>query len=49
MHVSRMTDMDDTDLQLLATLQGDAQLTSERLGEILHLSPSQVGRATPAP
>ena len=44
MHDSRMTGMDDTDLRLLAALQGDAQLTSEKLGEILHLSPSQVGR-----
>ncbi len=39
-----MKDMDDTDLRLLAALQGDAQLTSEKLGETLHLSASQIGR-----
>lgn len=35
---------DDTDLRLLTALQRDAQLTAERLGEILNLSPSQAGR-----
>ncbi len=44
MHDFRMTALDDTDLRLLAALQGNAHLTAEKLGEILHLSPSQVGR-----
>ena len=39
-----MIDLDDTDIRLLAALQKDAQVTSERLGELLHLSPSQAGR-----
>lgn len=36
--------IDATDKRLLAALQTDAHLTSEALGEILHLSPSQAGR-----
>ena len=36
--------LDDTDIALLTTLQRDAQITSERLGERLGLSPSQIGR-----
>ncbi len=36
--------LDQTDTLLLAALQKDAQLTAERLGEILNLSPSQAGR-----
>lgn len=36
--------LDDTDIRLLAALQKDAQMTAERLGEVLHLSPSQAGR-----
>ena len=44
MHFSRMSGMDNTDLRLLAALEGNAQLTSEKLGDMLHLSPSQVGR-----
>lgn len=36
--------MDRTDRRLLDALQRDAQLTAERLGELLNLSPSQVGR-----
>ncbi len=36
--------LDDTDLRLLTALQHDAHLTAERLGEMLHLSPSQAGR-----
>ena len=39
-----MMDLDDTDIRLLAALQRDAQTTSEKLGEILHLSSSQIGR-----
>lgn len=41
-----MTDIniDRTDTLLLSALQKDAQLTAERLGEILNLSPSQAGR-----
>ena len=44
MHIFRMSGMDNTDLRLLAALEGNAQLTSEKLGDMLHLSPSQVGR-----
>jgi DNA-binding Lrp family transcriptional regulator len=36
--------LDPTDTRLLAALQADAQMTAERLGEILNLSPSQAGR-----
>lgn len=36
--------LDETDLRLIAALQGDAQLTSQELGEQLNLSPSQAGR-----
>ena len=39
-----MIDLDDTDIRLLAALQRDAQMTSEKLGELLHLSSSQIGR-----
>ena len=44
MHIIRMNDLDDTDIRLLRTLQQNAQLTSEKLGEALNLSPSQTGR-----
>ena len=44
MHDTRMNDLDHTDVRLLAALQKDAQLTSEQLGHMLHLSPSQIGR-----
>lgn len=44
MHIPRMKDLDETDTRLLAVLQRDAQLTAEKLGELLHLSPSQAGR-----
>jgi DNA-binding Lrp family transcriptional regulator len=36
--------LDDTDTRLLSALQRDAHLTSQELGETLHLSPSQAGR-----
>lgn len=36
--------MDDTDKRLLAALQRDAHLTSDALGAVLNLSPSQAGR-----
>lgn len=39
-----MIKLDDTDIRLLKALQKNAQLTSEKLGEVLHLSPSQAGR-----
>ncbi len=39
-----MIDLDPTDIALLALLQKDAQLTSEKLGERLNLSASQIGR-----
>ena len=39
-----MNDLDSTDIRLLEALQKNAQLTSEKLGETLHLSPSQAGR-----
>lgn len=39
-----MDELDDTDVRLLTALQSDAQTTSERLGELLNLSSSQVGR-----
>ena len=39
-----MNDIDQTDLRLLTELQRDAQLTSEKLGERLNLSASQIGR-----
>jgi len=35
---------DHTDHRLLESLQKDAQLTAQELGEILNLSPSQAGR-----
>lgn len=43
MHNTRMM-LDDTDIALLAALQRDAHLTSQDLGGILNLSPSQAGR-----
>ena len=36
--------LDETDTRLLAALQADAHLTTQQLGELLHLSPSQAGR-----
>lgn len=36
--------LDETDVRLLSALQRDAYLTSQQLGEELHLSPSQAGR-----
>ncbi len=36
--------LDKTDARLLAALQKDAQLTSQQLGALLNLSPSQAGR-----
>ena len=36
--------LDETDKKLLAALQDDAHLTTHQLGEILHMSPSQIGR-----
>ncbi len=36
--------LDEIDIALLATLQRNAQLTSQELGEALNLSPSQAGR-----
>jgi DNA-binding Lrp family transcriptional regulator len=36
--------LDDVDSRLLAALQRDAHLTAQELGEMLHLSPSQIGR-----
>jgi DNA-binding Lrp family transcriptional regulator len=36
--------LDQTDCRLLKALQADAQLTAERLGDLLDLSPSQAGR-----
>ncbi|MEM9427429.1 MAG: Lrp/AsnC family transcriptional regulator [Pseudomonadota bacterium] len=39
-----MQGLDSTDIALLTTLQRDAQITSEKLGELLNLSASQVGR-----
>ncbi|AZQ66002.1 Lrp/AsnC family transcriptional regulator [Silicimonas algicola] len=39
-----MASLDDTDYRLLTALQRDAHLTSEKLGEALNLSASQVGR-----
>lgn len=36
--------LDSTDLRLLAALQKDAHLTSQELGDLLNLSPSQAGR-----
>ena len=36
--------LDDTDTRLLAALQTNAHLTSQQLGEMLNLSPSQAGR-----
>lgn len=36
--------LDEIDKRLLAALQGDAHLTAQQLGEMLHLSPSQAGR-----
>ncbi len=39
-----MNALDDIDLRLLTALQRDAQMTAEKLGEHLNLSPSQVGR-----
>lgn len=39
-----MSHLDETDLRLLTVLQSNAQMTSEKLGEKLNLSPSQIGR-----
>ncbi len=39
-----MANLDRTDIALLALLQKDAQMTSEKLGERLNLSASQIGR-----
>ncbi|MEM6384633.1 MAG: Lrp/AsnC family transcriptional regulator [Pseudomonadota bacterium] len=39
-----MQPLDATDISLLTELQKNAQLTSEKLGEFLNLSASQVGR-----
>ncbi|MEO0931999.1 MAG: Lrp/AsnC family transcriptional regulator [Pseudomonadota bacterium] len=39
-----MSSLDQIDLALLTALQRDAQLTSEKLGELLNLSASQIGR-----
>ncbi len=36
--------LDDMDTRLLASLQKDAHLTAQQLGDILNLSPSQAGR-----
>ena len=36
--------LDETDKKLLAALQDDAHLTTHQLGEVLHMSPSQIGR-----
>ena len=36
--------LDNTDTRLLAALQKNAHLTSQQLGEMLNLSPSQAGR-----
>jgi len=36
--------LDETDKKLLAALQNDAHLTTHQLGEVLHMSPSQIGR-----
>ncbi|MEQ6204135.1 Lrp/AsnC family transcriptional regulator [Sulfitobacter sp. HNIBRBA2951] len=36
--------LDEVDTRLLAALQKDAHLTTQQLGEMLHLSPSQIGR-----
>lgn len=36
--------LDPTDTRLLAALQKDAHLTTQTLGEMLNLSPSQAGR-----
>ncbi|MBD3677637.1 MAG: Lrp/AsnC family transcriptional regulator [Rhodobacteraceae bacterium] len=43
MHNSR-TPIDETDSRLLTALQQNAHLTTQELGEILNLSPSQAGR-----
>ena len=39
-----MTSLDHIDRRLLKLLQGNAQISSQRLSEVLNLSPSQVGR-----
>jgi DNA-binding Lrp family transcriptional regulator len=39
-----MNGLDPTDSRILEALQGNAQLTSQELGDIVHLSPSQAGR-----
>ena len=39
-----MESLNYTDLQLLTALQTNAQLTSEKLGDMLNMSASQVGR-----
>ena len=39
-----MESLDPTDIALLTALQRDAQVTSERLGDLLNLSASQIGR-----
>jgi DNA-binding Lrp family transcriptional regulator len=37
-------DLDETDSRLLAALQRDAHMTSQDMGDLLNLSPSQAGR-----
>ncbi len=44
MHNLRMSTLDPIDIRLLELLQGDAQTTAQTLSDVLHLSPSQVGR-----
>lgn len=39
-----MNALDDADTRLLVALQKDANITAERLGDLLNLSPSQAGR-----
>lgn len=39
-----METLDHTDIRLLTMLQRDAQMTAEKLSQMLHLSPSQIGR-----
>lgn len=40
----RMAKLDSTDRRLLEILQANAQNTAQELSDILHLSPSQIGR-----
>lgn len=39
-----MQSVDSTDIALLTALQRDAQMTADKLSELLHLSASQIGR-----